>query len=143
MSDKYFIDTNIFVYCFDETQEKKRKISLELVAQALQYGAGMISWQVVQEFLNVSTRKFRTVMKSEDANLYLEKILYPLCRIFPELDVYQSAIRIQNETAYSFYDSLMIAGAVKGGCRTLYSEDLQNDHVIGAVRVVNPFLAIE
>ena len=58
MSAKYFLDTNIFVYCFDDTQPEKKVCALALVAGALQDGNGVISTQVIQEFLNASTRKF-------------------------------------------------------------------------------------
>ncbi len=58
MSDKYFIDTNIFVYCFDDRQMEKKAHALALIVDALKTGNGVISWQVIQEFLSVSTRKF-------------------------------------------------------------------------------------
>ncbi len=58
MSDKYFIDTNIFVYCFDEQKPDKKSRALSLISDALQTGNGIISTQVIQEFLNVATRKF-------------------------------------------------------------------------------------
>ncbi len=64
MSVKYFIDTNIFVYCFDDRQPDKKVRALGLIADALQTGNGMISWQVIQEFLNVSTRKFMLPLKT-------------------------------------------------------------------------------
>ncbi|MEI8132687.1 MAG: PIN domain-containing protein [Leptolinea sp.] len=140
MSDKYFIDTNIFVYCFDDRQPDKRVRSLALIADALQSGNGMISWQVIQEFLNVSTRKFNVPLKPEDAKIYLQKVLNPLCKIFPDLDLFSNALDILEETRYSFYDSLIIAGAERGGCELLYSEDLQAGRKVNGVVIVNPFV---
>ena len=140
MNDKYFIDTNILVYGFDELQPQKREISLTLVANALKTGQGMISWQVVQEFLNVSTRKFKTPLKPEDANEYLHKVLDPLCKIFPGLELYQGALEVMGQTRYSFYDSLILAGAKRGECAILYSEDMQNGQQVDGVKIVNPFV---
>lgn len=77
MSDKFFIDTNIFIYCFDDRQPDKKVRALALVSEALLTGNGMISWQVMQEFLNVSTRKFQVPLKSDDAKLYLQKVVNP------------------------------------------------------------------
>jgi len=140
MSDKYFIDTNIFIYCFDDRQPEKKSRSLSLVADALQTRKGVISWQVIQEFLNVSTRKFLVPLKPEDAKVYLQKVLHPLCHVFPDLNLYETALDIYRETGYSFYDSMIVASALRGGCSNLYSEDLHAGHQVGRCKVVNPFV---
>jgi predicted nucleic acid-binding protein len=140
MSDKYFIDTNILVYCFDDRQPDKKVRSLALVADALQTGNGIISWQVIQEFLNVATRKFLVPLKTEDAKVYLQKVLHPLCRVFPDLELYQTALDVLGKTGYSFYDSLIMASALQGGCTILFSEDLHHGHQVDSVKIVNPFI---
>ncbi len=58
MSDD-FIDSNVFVYLFDETNERKREIASEIVESALQAHSASISFQVVQETLNVVIHKLR------------------------------------------------------------------------------------
>jgi predicted nucleic acid-binding protein len=140
MSDKFFIDTNVFIYSFDDRHPEKKVRALSLIADALQTGKGMTSWQVIQEFLNVSTRKFLIPLKPEDAKIYLQKILHPLCHIFPDLDLYSWALDIFEKTGYSFYDSLIVAGAQRGGCDILYSEDLHSGQQVNGVKIVNPFL---
>lgn len=140
MSDRYFLDTNIFVYSFDELNPAKKQKALALIANALKTEDGLISWQVTQEFLNVATRKFKTPLKPEDAELYLQKVLDPLCRVFPGLEVYQSALDLMRRTGYSFYDCLILAGAKNGGCTILYSEDLQHGQQVDSVKIVNPFV---
>jgi predicted nucleic acid-binding protein len=140
MSDKYFLDTNIFVYCFDDRQTEKKVRSLALIADALKTGDGIISTQVMQEFLNVATRKFSVPLKPEDAKVYLQKVMYPLCQVFPDLDYYQTALDIQRETGYSFYDALILSGALRGGCTILYSEDFRAGQQVDRVRIVNPFI---
>lgn len=139
MKDKYFIDTNVIVYSFDDLQPEKKIRSLSLINDALQTGNGIISWQVIQEFLNVATRKFRVPLEPEDADLYLQKVLNPLCQVFPDVQIYQNALGIQSKTKFSFYDSLILAGALQEGCTLLYSEDLQDGYQIDGMRVVNPF----
>jgi predicted nucleic acid-binding protein len=139
MNVKYFIDTNIIVYGFDDRQPDKKARSLSLITDALQTGNGVISWQVVQEFLNVATRKFKVPLKPEDAKLYLQKVLHPLCQVFPDLEIYQDALNLQVKTNYSFYDSLILAGAMREGCTILYSEDLQDGYQVDGLRIVNPF----
>ena len=57
MSIDAFIDSNIFVYLFDSTNPNKRYRAERLIADALQMGNTCISYQVVQETLNVITTK--------------------------------------------------------------------------------------
>jgi len=140
MSAKFFIDTNIFVCCFDDRQPDKKEKALSIISAALQTGNGLISWQVVQEFLNVSTRKFILPLKSEDAKIYLQKVLNPLCHVFPDLDLYARALEIFEKTGYSFYDALIVASALRGECDILYSEDFHTGHRIDGVLVLNPFV---
>lgn len=137
--NRFFIDTNILVYSFDDRQPEKKVRALALISEALQTGNGMVSWQVIQEFLNVATRKFLSPLKPEDANVYLQKVLHPLCQIYPDLDVYSAALTMMARTGYSFYDSLILASAQHGGCATLYTEDLHAGQQVYGVKIVNPF----
>ena len=43
-----FIDSNIFIYLFDETDDRKRQIAQSLIHAALAEGSAQISFQVVQ-----------------------------------------------------------------------------------------------
>jgi predicted nucleic acid-binding protein len=139
MSDKYFLDTNIFVYSFDQSQPVKKEQSLSLIADALHTGDGLISTQVIQEFLNVATRKFAAPMKPEDSKIYLQKVLHPLCQVFPDLALYEAALDISQATGYSFYDSLILAGAQRGECSILFSEDLQAGQQVNGIKIIDPF----
>jgi predicted nucleic acid-binding protein len=139
MSAKYFIDTNVFVYSFDDRQLLKKERALALIQGALKTGTGMISTQVIQEFLNVATQKFAVPMKIEDARAYLRLVMNPLCQIYPNLALYESCLELQAETRFSFYDSLILAAALQGGCDTLYSEDLQDGQEVRSVKIVDPY----
>ncbi len=97
MSVKYFIDTNIFVYSFDERQPAKKARSLALIQAGLSSATGIISTQVVQEFLNVATQKFTVPMKPEDCQIYLRMVLNPLCQIYPDLLLYETCLEVQAE----------------------------------------------
>lgn len=62
MSSRCFLDMNIFVYWFDREDRRKQSRAEELVEAALVDHRGIISNQVIQEFLNVATRKFARKM---------------------------------------------------------------------------------
>ena len=55
----------------------------------------------------------------------------------PVLD--SKALDIFEKTGHPFYDSLNLVGALRGGCKILYSEDLHSGHQMDSVIVLNPF----
>ncbi len=140
MSDKYFIDTNIFIYSFDTENQKKRDTARNLIADSLENSTGIISYQVIQEFLNAATRRFATPLTFIDAQRYLNIVLEPLCEVFSSLELFHQCLEIMDQWRYQFYDSLIIASASQAGCGVLYSEDLQHDQKIMNLTIKNPFI---
>ncbi|MBT4525289.1 MAG: PIN domain-containing protein [Deltaproteobacteria bacterium] len=139
MKDKYFIDTNIFVYSFDKKSRKKKKISYDIIQVALEDNSGCISSQVIQEFLNVSSKKFDPPLLIQDSIKYLNSVLVPLCEIYTSADLYIKTLEISEKWKYSFYDSMIITAALRTDCSTLYSEDLQHGQKIQSLTILNPF----
>lgn len=137
--DSFFLDTNILVYSFDPTTPARRDRARELIAQALETDRGCISYQVVQEFLNVATKKFPAPMPPAAARRYLASVLMPLCRVFANGGLYERALGVQERWQYAWYDALIIASALEAGCAVLYSEDLQDGQVIENLTIRNPF----
>jgi predicted nucleic acid-binding protein len=138
---KFFLDTNVLIYTFDRTDSSKRRKANGLLADALETHRGIISYQVVQEFLNVATRKFSDPMNAPEAQLYLARILMPLCEVFPDSALYSQALSIAGESGLAFYDALIISSAIAGGCETVWTEELQHGRQIGTVTIRNPFVA--
>ncbi len=137
---KSFLDTNVFVYTFDSTAASKRNKARILVAQALEDRLGIISYQVVQEFLNVATRKFARPMSPAEAELYLTRVLLPLCEIYPDGALFSHALSTADRAGIGFYDALIVSAASAAGCTLLLTEDLQHGRRIGDVEIRNPFL---
>ncbi len=135
-----FLDTNIFVYTFDDRDKQKQQRARALIADALNANNGIISYQVVQEFLNVATRKFSTPLTAEDCGRYLDHVLAPLCEVFPSISLYHQALDVHQRWQLSYYDSLIVAAALQGECHVLYTEDLQHNLKIKSLTVTNPFL---
>lgn len=139
MSARQFIDTNVFVYCFDDTAPDKQTKARQIVRHAGVTGDGVVSYQVVQEFLNVATRKFAQPMTASDASRYLGRVLMPLCRAFPSEDLYLQALTLSERHQFSFYDGLIVAAALELGCAQLLSEDMHHGLTIGCLTITNPF----
>jgi predicted nucleic acid-binding protein len=140
MKDKYFLDTNIIIYSFDQVNTLKHRKANQLIKTALIENEGCISYQVIQEFLNVATTKFATPLSALDCQRYLYSVLQPLCQIFASIDLYHNALDVMQRWQYSFYDSLILAAAIQADCRILYSEDLHHKQSIKSLTILNPFL---
>ena len=140
MSDRYFLDTNIFVYSLDPVDPRKARIAEELVTRGVASRLGVVSYQVVQEFMNVSLRQFRATMTVTELELYFFKVLLPMMTVPSSSGLFLEALRLQKADQTAWYDSLIIAAALQGGCKVLYSEDLQHGRRFGDLVIQNPFL---
>ena len=138
MSVEEFLDTNVLLYMFDETDPDKRRLARSLVYRSLEKGSGCISYQVVQETMNVVTRKLGVT--PEAARRLLDDVLVPLWRISPTANLYRRALSLQSQYRFSFYDSLIAAAALEAGCARLYTEDLQDGQLIHGLTIRNPFV---
>ncbi len=140
MNGRFFLDTNIFVYCFDPSARAKARKANELVRQAVTTRKGIISFQVVQEFLHVALLRFQPPMSFPEAREYLTTIFRPLISVHSTLGLYDNALRLKERYGFSWYDSLVVAAAVEAECDVLYSEDLRHGLRVGDVVIENPFL---
>ena len=134
-----FFDSNIFIYLFDAAAHDKRRTAEALTRSALQAKTACISFQVVQETLNVLTRKLAVPVTPDDAQEFLHRMLMPLWRVMPSQKLYADAIGLQARLGFSFCDSLIVAAALEAGCNRLLTEDLQHGQRIEGLRVENPF----
>jgi predicted nucleic acid-binding protein len=143
MPGRYFLDTNIIVYSFDSTAPRKQTIAKKLIKNALVLDIGFISYQVIQEFINVATQKFQEPLKPEDCKIYINSFLSPICEIFQSVDLFEDAIDIRSETGFGYYDALIVASALRGKATILYTEDLQHNRKIRGLRIINPFQGLK
>ena len=134
-----FIDSNVFVYLFDHTDTRRREIARETVQRGIAEGSAVISFQVVQEVLNVTTHKMEQPLSDTDAIAFFDTVLAPLWRVYPSGELYRRAIEVKTRYRFGFYDSLIVASALESSCTRLLTEDLQDGQTIGSLTVRNPF----
>lgn len=140
MSDKFFLDTNIFAYIFDESAPDKRQLAADLVDHAVATNEGVISFQVAQEFISLAFRRFRPPLSSTEAEQFLAVTLGPLLAVQSSHVLYWEALHLSRRYSLSWYDSLIVAAALEADCRTLYTEDLQHGQKFDNLRIQNAFL---
>lgn len=79
MSGNFFLDSDVFLYLLDDAAPIKRQQADDLVREALETGSGRISYQVVQETVNVITRKLNATR--EQADRLLDDVMAPMWRV--------------------------------------------------------------
>lgn len=140
MSDRHFLDTNIFVYSLDPSDARKAQIAQRMVTHAATSGLGTISYQVAQEFLNVGLRSFRATMTVAELERFFLRILLPMMRVSSSAPLLLEGLQLQTTYQLSWYDSLIVAAALEDKCKILYTEDMQHGRRFGDLVIQNPFL---
>jgi predicted nucleic acid-binding protein len=136
MSARSFLDTNVLVYADDKGAPARRRRALELVAEHLRAGTGVVSLQVLQEYFVAATR--RLGVDPATARRKVE-LLSELDVAVPDVSDVLAAIDLHRLHGFSFWDALIFRTAKQAGCTVLYSEDFQDRRELDGVRVVNPF----
>jgi predicted nucleic acid-binding protein len=134
MIDRAFFDSNVLIYAI-ASGDSRRDRAHQLAAQG-----GVISVQVLNEFVAVARRKMRIpwadVIDARDA----VRVLFP----FPvaiTIEMHEAALGIAQKYGLGIYDALIAAAALQAHCSTLYSEGLQDGQIInGKLTIRNPFL---
>jgi len=139
MNGRFFLDTNVFVYSFDDSAVAKAKRAANLIREAVETRKGVVSYQIVQEFFNVAIRRFAKPMSAADADHYMGRVFRPLWIVHSSEVLFRNALRICEDNRLPWYDSLAIAAALEAGCNVLYSEDLQHSRKFGSLQILNPF----
>ena len=139
MSDKSFLDSNIFIYAYDQREPVKQSVADNLIRGLSISGDAVISYQVIHEFFNWALVKGPVKMPQDEAQRYLDVTFRPMHIVAPSFSLVSDAIRIQERSRLSWYDSLIVSAAQQGGCHTLYSEDLQHGQRFDGVTVQDPF----
>jgi len=142
MNDRFFLDTNVFIYSFDPAAVEKARVAEGLIDRAIERGKGIVSYQVVQEFFNIALRRFVQPMSPAEAEQYLALTFRPLLAVYPSIALFGEAMRIQQRHTVSWYDSLIVASALEAQCSTLFSEDFQDGRKFGDLTIRNPFAGI-
>jgi len=140
MNDRFFLDTNIFVYSFDRSAPQKAKKAEQLIRKAMTTKKGVVSYQVVQEFFNVALKRFAHPMQLAEAEQYLTTVFRPLLGVHSSAALYAEALRISSSAGLAWYDALIVCSAIQAGCDLIYTEDLQDGQELGSLLVKNPFI---
>lgn len=140
MSDRVFLDTNVLVYAFDDSDPAKKNRALEILGQVGKQLQAVVSTQVLQEFYVVVLRKLKQALSEDEAEGAVQRFA-KLPVVLIDKAMILSAIRTSRAHQLSLWDALIVQSAKESGCRKLLTEDLQHGQRIGSLQVENPFLS--
>jgi predicted nucleic acid-binding protein len=133
MPARDFFDTNVLIYAVGKNDPRASR------AEALLAGGGIVSIQSLNEFVSVARRKLGMPWKEVKEMLDIISVLCP-DPVPISLDTHRGAVAIAEKYGYSIYDTLIASAALEAGCKTLYSEDLQDGQIINRqLTIRNPF----
>ncbi len=136
MTERVFVDTNIWVYAVDGSEPDKRERARSIIAPR-QDAHIAISSQVLSEFYTVVTRKLASPMTEEQAAQMVDR-LAQLPVVPVDADLVLRAIAGSRTWGISLWDALIIRAAEVAGCTVVLSEDLADGATYGSIRVSNP-----
>lgn len=135
---RQFVDTNVLIYAHDPSAGVKHTEAKRLLRELWDTRSGCLSTQVLQEFyVNVTRKVARPLAPELAAQVITDLAEWEVHR--PTVSDVVEAIRLHVRHQISFWDALIVIGAGQLGCRTLWSEDLNEGQSYGGVAVRNPF----
>jgi len=135
MSDKVFLDTNIFIYLYSEDEQDKRTV----VSYTVNNNSCITSTQALNEACNVWYRKCnwdKTQVKTclDGIEAVCDEVM------LVQRKTINSAISIKDIYGYSYYDSLILASALEANCDIILTEDMSDGQIIeNRLTIINPF----
>lgn len=131
MSGADFFDTNVLVYAISADARKADR------AERLLAGGGVVSVQVLNEFASVTSRKFGLAVPEVRSVLAGFR---GLCSVVPvDVTVHDLGLALAERHRLAIYDAMIVAAALRTGCRILWSEDFCDGLAIADLTVRNPF----
>jgi predicted nucleic acid-binding protein len=136
MSDRVFVDTNVFVYADDRSARTKRVRARAVLSELIRAKRAVVSTQVMQEYFVAAIKKLG--LSPERARIRIERLnRLDVVLIRPELIL--GAVDLCRLHTLSFWEALVVRSASAAGCGRLLTEDLQDGQTIDGVRIENPF----
>lgn len=139
MTEIILVDTNIFVYVYDDANLTKQDAAVSLTKKLVEYGAGAVSTQVLSEFFSAAVRKLLV-----PAPIARDRLLHyvNVWRVLDvTADIVLNAARGVVEHQLNYWDALLWATALANNIPYILSEDFQDGIRVEGVRVLNPFKA--
>jgi predicted nucleic acid-binding protein len=137
MNDRFFVDTNILVYAYDDSAGPKHAMALSLLKEVSQSGPALISRQVLQERVICLRRKVARPLENKEIRKIVSELLDEWEVFVNNSKAVLQSLEVEDRHKTSFWDALILYAAQESAAQTLYTEDLNHGQMYGSVRVIN------
>ena len=127
-----FVDTNVLLYLASADSSKADR------AEGILAAGGVVSVQVLNEFVHVARRKMH--LSWADIREFLDAFRQMMDVRDVTLKVHEDGLRFAEQHGFSTFDAMIVAAALDAGCGRLLTEDLQPGMLVdGRLTIENPF----
>jgi predicted nucleic acid-binding protein len=131
-----FIDTHLLVYAESMDEPKKQRIAIDLLQHLRSQRLGVLSTQVLNEYIQVGLRKLGLSHNHLREQLHCYRQM-ELAGVTP--DTIDMALDLHQKHSLSYWDALILASAHISGCAVLLTEDMGSGESLAGLKLVNPF----
>ena len=137
MTDRIFVDSNVWVYLFTDDKNIKNRAASEYIKKNAETNRLIISYQVLNEVCCVLKKKKYT----EPEIRIVAGDMIGLCEVcgYSEEIIYLAS-ELRDMYSLSYWDSHIAASGLASQCSVLTSEDMQDGLIINKMVIKNLFL---
>ena len=138
MNAKTFLDSNVLIYAYDNSDKLKQDQAQKILNQGLTDNNIVLSVQVLSEFYTTVTKRYEEPLSTDQARDVINLVdILQIVQI--DVPLVKRAIETHKRYQINYWDGLIIAAAEQGRCGTILSEDLNAGQLYHDIRVENPF----
>ena len=132
-----FVDTNLLVYAMDRTAPAKQRRAADLLKLIISEHTLVLSPQSLNECYHVIAVRRRMATAAEAQRFIWS--LSEFCTAPYDFASTQLAWVIADRHRFSWWDCTLLASALLAGCNLFLSEDMQHEHKIEKMTILDPF----
>jgi predicted nucleic acid-binding protein len=132
-----FVDTNLLVYAVDRTVPGKQERAAALLKRIISDHTLVLSPQSLNECYHVVAVRRRITSVAEARRFVW--LLSDFCTASYDFTTTQLAWAIGDRHRFGWWDCTLLASALLAGCDLFLSEDMQHEHKVERMTILNPF----
>ena len=131
-----FIDTNVWLYAFIQTQDKQKNIIANNILSSIN---PVVSAQVINEICVNLLKK--ASISEPDLKALVQSFYFKYQVVMVDQETLLCASDLRLRFSLSYWDSIIVSSALQAGCTRLYTEDMQHELIVNnTLTVYNPFI---
>ena len=141
MDNEFFVDTNILVYAFDESEKQKRAIAKKIVEETIQgSNKAFISNQVLAELFVALTQKIQNPVEKEKAQIIVNGFIDSIHwkKINYNANTVSKAMETSSKEKMHFWDAVVIETMLENKVYTILTENTKHFN-LKCIKAINPF----